>query len=179
MLTSQQEISDTGKKHLELQSRLTAAEIRNEALAAEVDRAAIAVSAMKADVATMEDNVRMTNDDAEERIREIQAACEDKISSVQEELHEAETTRRKLHNQVQELKGNIRVFARVRPPLGRSLCTSLANSSPRKGQPRGPRERHLRRRAAGARNWPEHYQGRVQDRERDGQGARAGERFYL
>lgn len=28
-----------------------------------------------------------------------------------------ETLRRKLHNQVQELKGNIRVFCRVRPPL--------------------------------------------------------------
>ncbi|CAE6482191.1 unnamed protein product [Rhizoctonia solani] len=34
-----------------------------------------------------------------------------------EELRDAEMIRRKLHNQVQELKGNIRVFCRVRPSL--------------------------------------------------------------
>lgn len=33
-------------------------------------------------------------------------------------LRAEETLRRKLHNQVQELKGNIRVFCRVRPALG-------------------------------------------------------------
>ena len=32
-------------------------------------------------------------------------------------LRNEETLRRKLHNQVQELKGNIRVYCRVRPPL--------------------------------------------------------------
>ncbi|KAK5080403.1 kinesin-like nuclear fusion protein [Lithohypha guttulata] len=32
-------------------------------------------------------------------------------------LRQEETTRRKLHNQIQELKGNIRVFCRVRPTL--------------------------------------------------------------
>lgn len=37
-------------------------------------------------------------------------ACEEK-------LRKEETMRRKLHNQVQELKGNIRVFCRVRPTL--------------------------------------------------------------
>ena len=34
-----------------------------------------------------------------------------------EKLQKEETLRRKLHNQVQELKGNIRVFCRVRPSL--------------------------------------------------------------
>lgn len=34
-----------------------------------------------------------------------------------EKLRAEEMLRRKLHNQVQELKGNIRVFCRVRPPL--------------------------------------------------------------
>ncbi|ANB14559.1 Kar3p [Sugiyamaella lignohabitans] len=34
-----------------------------------------------------------------------------------EKLFKEETVRRKLHNQLQELKGNIRVFCRVRPPL--------------------------------------------------------------
>ncbi len=32
-----------------------------------------------------------------------------------------ETERRKLHNMIQELKGNIRVFCRIRPLLGEEL----------------------------------------------------------
>ncbi|KAJ1306837.1 hypothetical protein OPQ81_007822 [Rhizoctonia solani] len=39
------------------------------------------------------------------------------VAQRDEELRDAEMIRRKLHNQVQELKGNIRVFCRVRPPL--------------------------------------------------------------
>ncbi|KAI3488555.1 hypothetical protein L1887_47429 [Cichorium endivia] len=35
---------------------------------------------------------------------------------LENELREAESLRRKLHNEVQELRGNIRVFCRVRPP---------------------------------------------------------------
>jgi kinesin family protein C1 len=34
-----------------------------------------------------------------------------------QKLRKEETLRRKLHNQIQELRGNIRVFCRVRPPL--------------------------------------------------------------
>lgn len=38
--------------------------------------------------------------------------------TLKEKLRAEESVRRKLHNQVQELKGNIRVFCRVRPTLG-------------------------------------------------------------
>lgn len=38
-------------------------------------------------------------------------------AETREKLRSEETLRRKLHNQVQELKGNIRVFCRVRPSL--------------------------------------------------------------
>jgi kinesin family protein C1 len=40
-----------------------------------------------------------------------------RIDELEEEAREAEMVRRRLHNMVQELKGNIRVFARVRPML--------------------------------------------------------------
>lgn len=40
-----------------------------------------------------------------------------KIERLEAEAREAEMVRRKLHNMVQELKGNIRVFCRVRPVL--------------------------------------------------------------
>lgn len=51
--------------------------------------------------------------DMERRMREAIERSEE----LHEKLRREETLRRKLHNQVQELKGNIRVFCRVRPPL--------------------------------------------------------------
>ncbi|KAF9808205.1 hypothetical protein IEO21_07947 [Rhodonia placenta] len=47
---------------------------------------------------------------------ELEAARK-RITELEHEARESETLRRKLHNQVQELKGNIRVFCRVRPLL--------------------------------------------------------------
>ena len=44
-----------------------------------------------------------------------------------EKLRKEETLRRKLHNQVQELKGNIRVFCRVRPSLNAETATDVAD----------------------------------------------------
>jgi kinesin family protein C1 len=46
----------------------------------------------------------------------MQRALEDRDRAV-EKLHKEELVRRKLHNQLQELKGNIRVFCRLRPAL--------------------------------------------------------------
>ncbi|KAI6101163.1 P-loop containing nucleoside triphosphate hydrolase protein [Pisolithus sp. B1] len=43
------------------------------------------------------------------------ADAQRKIEQLENEAREAEMVRRKLHNMVQELKGNIRVFCRVRP----------------------------------------------------------------
>ncbi|KAI8053442.1 C-terminal kinesin [Syncephalis plumigaleata] len=39
------------------------------------------------------------------------------IATLEQKIREEETMRRRLHNTIQELKGNIRVFCRVRPPL--------------------------------------------------------------
>ena len=48
-----------------------------------------------------------------------------RIDELEAEAREAEMVRRRLHNMVQELKGNIRVFARVRPLLSSDLsCPS-------------------------------------------------------
>jgi hypothetical protein len=51
------------------------------------------------------------------------------IQSLQAKLLEAEATRRALHNAVQELKGNIRVFCRMRPPPeGEPVALSAAEN---------------------------------------------------
>ncbi|XP_024526400.1 kinesin-like protein KIN-14N [Selaginella moellendorffii] len=44
-------------------------------------------------------------------------ALENKLADAEQQLREGEMLRRKLHNTIQELKGNIRVFCRVRPLL--------------------------------------------------------------
>uniref|UniRef100_A0A6J0VCU3 Kinesin-like protein n=1 Tax=Pogona vitticeps TaxID=103695 RepID=A0A6J0VCU3_9SAUR len=44
-------------------------------------------------------------------------ALQARVSELEQKLHDSEMERRQLHNMVQELKGNIRVFCRVRPLL--------------------------------------------------------------
>eukprot|EP01034_Spumella_vulgaris_P027259 gene27259-33953_t len=63
-------------------------------------------------------------DNARNRMAEMQLKSDSSLKSDQEriktleaEVRAGEIARRKLHNQVQELRGNIRVFARVRPFL--------------------------------------------------------------
>ena len=46
--------------------------------------------------------------------------------ATKQKLRREETLRRKLHNQVQELKGNIRVFCRVRPSLKSEPASDIA-----------------------------------------------------
>merc|ERR1739848_341050 len=54
--------------------------------------------------------------ESEKKSKEIQANLEEK-EELFKEIRWGETERRKLHNRVQELKGNIRVFCRLRPRL--------------------------------------------------------------
>jgi len=58
----------------------------------------------------------------EATIADLQAATEGHLASLAAagaKAREEETLRRQLHNTIQELKGNIRVFCRVRPRLGK------------------------------------------------------------
>ncbi|KAL4062344.1 kinesin-domain-containing protein [Scleroderma citrinum] len=56
-----------------------------------------------------------------------------RIEQLEIEAREAEMVRRKLHNMVQELKGNIRVFCRVRPVLPHDLMTPVIPGLRRSG----------------------------------------------
>lgn len=63
------------------------------------------------------------------------ASAEEALAVANRKLREGESLRRRLHNTVQELKGNIRVFCRVRPLLatelqaGKSVDESLQHLS--------------------------------------------------
>jgi kinesin family protein C1 len=71
----------------------------------ELTKAELAVSSMKATLGTGMQHARDTEERAEQRIKEVERQRDGKIAEVEEELRAAETVRRKLHNQVQELKG--------------------------------------------------------------------------
>ncbi|KAF9464929.1 P-loop containing nucleoside triphosphate hydrolase protein [Collybia nuda] len=51
--------------------------------------------------------------------------AEKEVEEMKKEAMESERVRRKLHNMVQELKGNIRVFCRVRPVLSSDFSSSV------------------------------------------------------
>ncbi|XP_064602112.1 carboxy-terminal kinesin 2-like [Liolophura sinensis] len=51
------------------------------------------------------------------QLKEMVAKQQGKLDEANQRMREHETIRRKLHNSIQELKGNIRVFCRVRPLL--------------------------------------------------------------
>jgi kinesin family protein C1 len=73
-------------------------------------------STLEAQLATL----REANDGTAETVSTLRLdleAAQRRIEELEVEAREAEMVRRRLHNLVQELKGNIRVFARVRPLL--------------------------------------------------------------
>ncbi|KAL3666690.1 hypothetical protein V7S43_008316 [Phytophthora oleae] len=67
----------------------------------------------------------------EQREEEIQAAKEqfqERSAFLEQRVFDAEAVRRSLHNKVMELKGNIRVFCRVRPVLKHELKSSTGEA---------------------------------------------------
>ncbi|KAJ6008265.1 hypothetical protein N7540_012241 [Penicillium herquei] len=83
------------------------------------------IRALKARIEFLEGG-REEQSQAFERCNQEMMDALSETEMIKEKLRREETLRRKLHNQVQELKGNIRVFCRVRPSLNSEPATSLA-----------------------------------------------------
>ncbi|XP_037650566.1 kinesin-like protein KIFC1 [Sebastes umbrosus] len=65
--------------------------------------------------------LQVTLRDTEEEVRSLS----DTVVQQKDELHAGEMERRQLHNSIQELKGNIRVFCRVRPQVEGGLSKHI------------------------------------------------------
>lgn len=126
-------MAEQSTQHLTINAQLAASQVQQTALQVEIERATLNVSSMKAELEVGRQKAREAEERAEERALNAEQKANERIAEIEEELRNAETIRRKLHNQVQELKGktdhlveyswmlmmsgNIRVFARVRPAL--------------------------------------------------------------
>ena len=83
------------------------------------------VRALKAHIEFLESGNKEQSDAFARLDKELAEALSD-TALAKEKLRKEETLRRKLHNQVQELKGNIRVFCRVRPVLSHEPSDEVA-----------------------------------------------------
>lgn len=88
-----------------LSAQLTAAQTQNAMLQTEIERATLAVSTMKAELEVGREKALEAEERAEQKVAEAEAERDRRIAEIEDELRAAETIRRKLHNQVQELKG--------------------------------------------------------------------------
>jgi kinesin family member C1 len=137
---STQDALDKQRQQLEMDTKaqeIRVAKAEKERIAADLEReqtlnldlrqnmstaASIAVTmeasrqALQAKIEYLESDSKSQSEAYANMERQMREAIEE-AQELQEKLRREETLRRKLHNQVQELKGNIRVFCRVRPTL--------------------------------------------------------------
>ncbi|KAF3482650.1 uncharacterized protein GIQ15_01974 [Arthroderma uncinatum] len=86
------------------------------------------VRALKARIEFLESGNQEQSDAFAKLDKELSEALEE-TKAAKAQLRKEETMRRKLHNQIQELKGNIRVFCRVRPVLPADMSETAASIS--------------------------------------------------
>ena len=63
--------------------------------------------------------------DAAKMVAHLSTRC----GALEAGLLEAERARRKLHNELVEIRGNIRVFARIRPAAGRAAAAAVSHDA--------------------------------------------------
>jgi kinesin family protein C1 len=80
-------------------------------------------TALQNTVSSLQQRLDAANAEVEEMKRVVEEK-EKLVVAMRREVFESETIRRKLHNTILELKGNIRVFCRVRPVLSSDLPSS-------------------------------------------------------
>ncbi|XP_077405466.1 kinesin-like protein KIFC1 isoform X2 [Vanacampus margaritifer] len=79
------------------------------------------LSAQESTLARVQDSLRRSEDEGR--------SLEGTVARLEDQLHAGEMERRQLHNTLQELKGNIRVFCRVRPLANGGLSDHIQLSA--------------------------------------------------
>lgn len=109
-----------------LKSQLTAEKRKNEQLGEEIQK----VECSRDELISVSSQLR--KDFEKEKSSNLELCSkleltETKVKSLTEEVLELQELRRQMHNQILDLKGNIRVFCRVRPPLETESGRAIAS----------------------------------------------------
>ncbi|XP_065769062.1 kinesin-like protein KIFC1 isoform X3 [Muntiacus reevesi] len=119
----QRELGNLSARVLELEERLgtqegLVQELQQEQLRLQEERRGLAAQLGEQERRLQTSEASLSDSQAEvASLRQEAAAREAVLAEREDRLHGLEMERRRLHNQLQELKGNIRVFCRVRPVL--------------------------------------------------------------
>uniref|UniRef100_A0A672I2U1 Kinesin-like protein n=1 Tax=Salarias fasciatus TaxID=181472 RepID=A0A672I2U1_SALFA len=105
------------KELCSLESKYRVVETLRDSQETELQTLKMKLSVQESTLARLQATLR----DTEEQVRSLT----DTVAQQSEELHAGEMERRRLHNTIQELKGNIRVFCRVRPLQGGGLSKHI------------------------------------------------------
>ncbi|KAJ8422539.1 hypothetical protein Cgig2_032172 [Carnegiea gigantea] len=114
----------TGKSVAELDNLMIKSNALEETCASQKEQLCI----LQHQLAAANEKLKMADLSASETMAEFEAQkhmirqLQDRIADAEVQINEKEMLRRKLHNTILELKGNIRVFCRVRPLLPDDGC---------------------------------------------------------
>ena len=127
-LESAKKVEDCNEKFEKCLNRLDEANEQKKGLESERDSLKVALSKQQnaADAEATADNSRLRGEveilkeklkNAELRTAAFGEKSAEDVASLEKELAKMKVERRKMHNVIQELRGNVRVFARIRPFL--------------------------------------------------------------
>jgi kinesin family member C1 len=122
----------SGKIQAEISQRETANKLESakadiEQYRTKVSSQEVVVSSLRSQIAAVEVRIAAMEQDClskDKKISKLESTIDESltiIAKLEEQAHADESERRKLHNALQELKGNIRVFCRVRPLVGSEI----------------------------------------------------------
>lgn len=108
------ELVQAGERIAGLQGEIEALKesLKDEKNAAAAENAE-EMSKLASDIEIMKNRLKIE----ENRSRAMGAASEEKVLALETTIREGQAERRRMHNLIQELRGNVRVFARIRPFL--------------------------------------------------------------
>ena len=113
-------------KHMSLEAQLAASKTQQGLLQSEIERVTLDRAAMKAQLEVGLQRASDAQEMAKGLVKRAEEERDRRVAEIEGELRDAETIRRKLHNTIQELKGELlSIRSDVANPIRQhsSLCT--------------------------------------------------------